>query len=168
MVIVMKTRNTMLAVARALVLVFLAGLSPLAAAWLVPECGFAVDLPGGAEPQKLTMPANDITILYTVQDGKWTYAMSCARQAKPPADAVAALEAAQGKLKGKVKSSRKLTVNGKPGRDVELVTATGAISRYRLIYVGATLYTITVTVPAGDAMSGKTAVFIESFKLTAG
>ena len=150
------------------VMMLVVALSSQAAAFIVKECNFSVDLPDVTSPQKLPDSTTDTGAIYILQHGTWAYAMSCNKYKAAPGNTDAALNAAQGRLKGAIRSSRKVTAAGKPGRDVDLTTARGSIARYRFVYSGATQYTIALTVPADEATSPKVNAYFDSFRLTGG
>lgn len=133
--------------------------------------GFSADMPG--EPREST--AANGSHVYAAQVADVAYIISYADMPPEiqvtPQNTDALLDATRESIvhsgRAKVVEEKPFTVDGQPGRELQLVTKEGYRMRLRLAFLGARLYQVGVVTPAENATAPEIEKFLASFHFTA-
>ncbi len=141
------------------------------------EGGFRVTLPGRPVrgQEVLTTPAGpleSITYTYATPDGQVSYGINyadypaaVARSTDPERIIESARDALVGKLRGRVRDERRITLDGAPGREVDIELADGRYVRARIYLAGQRQYQVVAVTPSARDHANDAKWFLESFKL---
>lgn len=141
------------------------------------EGGFRVTMPG--KPVKgrdvLTTaagPLEGVNYVYTTPDQRVAYGIDyvdyppdVVRRNDPERILEAARDGLVGKLRGRVRDERRVSLEGQPGRAVELALADGRFVRARLYLVGPRQYQVVVVTPDERTAAKDAQRFLDSFRL---
>ena len=141
------------------------------------EGGFRVAMPG--KPTKgrdvLTTaagPLEGVNYVYTTPDQRGAYGIDyvdypaeVVRRNDPERILEAARDGLVGKLRGRVRDERRVSLEGQPGRAVELALADGRVVRAQLYLVGQRQYQLVVVTPDERTAAKEAQRFLESFRL---
>jgi hypothetical protein len=141
------------------------------------EGGFRVSMPG--KPTKgrdvLTTaagPLEGVNYVYTTPDQRVAYGIDyvdypaeVVRRNDPERILEAARDGLVGKLRGRVRDERRVSLEGRPGRAVDLALADGRFVRARLSLVGQRQYQLVVVTPDERTAANDAERFLESFRL---
>ncbi len=123
-----------------------------------------VDAPSAFGPTKVVILAVD-TIDYSLLAGYTDYPVKSISRARAESLLTQATEAVRKRPRVTQVVERKITIDGYPGRDLEISFGPEVNCRQRQLMVGARSYLLTVTCPANRDMSPETNRFFKSFKL---
>ena len=141
------------------------------------EGGFRATMPG--KPTKgrdvLTTaagPLDSVNYVYTTPDQRVAYGIDyvdypadVVRRNDPERILEAARDGLVGKLRGRVRDERRVSLEGQPGRAVELALTDGRFVRARLSLVGQRQYQLVVVTPDERTAAKEAQRFLESFRL---
>ena len=141
------------------------------------EGGFRITAPGRLVKgqEVLTTPAGPLdstTYTYATQDQRVSYGINfadypaaVARGTDPERIIESAREALVGKLRGRVRDERRISLDGAPGREVDIELADGRYVRARIFLAGQRQYQAVSVTPNARGHANDAKRFLDSFKL---